>query len=132
MDLVSAEKVELLLIIAPVEESYQLAQAAFKVAAKMEVPLKVCVMWLEKSANPNGRSARALQPWKNFIDVVEIRRSVASISWWDLCQMTETGAILVRPDEHIAWRSKSGNITDPEPKFTHIFETILKLNSSCT
>ncbi|KAG9144608.1 hypothetical protein Leryth_010821 [Lithospermum erythrorhizon] len=131
LDLVSAEKVEFMLIIAPLEESYQLAQAASKVAARMQVSLKVCVIWPENSANPNGRSEGALQPWKNFVDVVEIRRSSASISWWDLCQMSETGAILVRPDEHIAWSSKSGNIKDPELKITHVFETILRLNTSC-
>ncbi|KAM2330879.1 hypothetical protein ACFX1X_021651 [Malus domestica] len=50
----------------------------------------VCVLYLE-----------------NYIDVAEVKKSSNSSSWWDICQMTDKGAILVRPDEHVAWRLKS-------------------------
>lgn len=131
MDLVSIEKVEFLLIIAPWEESYKLAQAAFMVAEGIKVPLKVCVMWPENTTDRNGRSEAALHLWKNFIDVVEIKSSRTSPSWWNLCQMTDRGAILVRPDEHVAWRSKSGNVNDPTLEMKRVFNTIFGLDTAC-
>ncbi|KAL2510328.1 FAD/NAD(P)-binding oxidoreductase family protein [Forsythia ovata] len=109
LDLVSSDNVEFLLVIAPIEESYVLARAAFKVAEELKVPLKVSVMWPEQTVEGISRSDTALSPWKNIVDAVEVKRSPSSPSWWDLCRMTDRGAILVRPDEHIAWRAKSGN-----------------------
>lgn len=29
----------------------------------------------------------------------------ADQGWWELCGVPDVGAILVRPDEHVAWRS---------------------------
>lgn len=75
------------------------------------MPLKVCVIWPNESINGTGRSEAALTPCK-FFEVVEVKSSSDSPSWWDICQMTDRGAILVRPDEHIAWRTKS-RIADP-------------------
>ena len=111
LDLVSGDKVEFVLIIAPLEESYYLARAAIEVANNFEVPLKVCVIWPNGSINETGRSEAASTPWK-FFEVVEVKSSSDFPSWWDICQMTDRGAILVRPDEHIAWRTKS-RIADP-------------------
>lgn len=132
LDLVSANEVEFLLIIAPIKESYQLAQAAFKVAEEFNVPLRVCIMWQEKPSDAIGSSKAALSPWENFVDVVEAKRSPSSRSWWDLCQMTERGAILVRPDEHIAWRAKFEIKNDPSLELKKAFSAILRLDSSFT
>lgn len=85
-------------------------------------------MWQEKptDAIESGSSSKAaLLPWKNFVDVVEAKKSPSS-SWWDLCQMTEKGAILVRPDEHIAWRAKSEIKDDPHLELKKVFSAILK------
>ncbi|OIT33571.1 hypothetical protein A4A49_36383 [Nicotiana attenuata] len=111
LDIVSGDNVEFVLIIAPLEESYNLARAAIEVANNFKVPLKVCVIWPKESINGTGRSEAALTP-SNFFEVVEVKSSSDSPSWWDICQMTDRGAILVRPDEHIAWRTKS-RIADP-------------------
>ncbi|KAL3649866.1 hypothetical protein CASFOL_006269 [Castilleja foliolosa] len=134
LDLVSGDNIEFLLIIAPIKESYRLAQSAFKVAAEFKVPLKVCVMWQEKLTITNGIDSRTeLLPWKNFIDVIEAKGSCHnSPSWWDICQMTDGGAILVRPDEHIAWRAKSEIKNDPLLVFKNIFRSVLGLESTCT
>ncbi|KAM2636479.1 hypothetical protein EV1_021105 [Malus domestica] len=99
--LVSGDKVEFLLIIAPTEPSYHLAHAAFKVAEEFKV------------------SAR------NYIDVAEVKKSSNSSSWWDICQMTDKGAILVRPDEHVAWRLKSGVVRDPITDMRRVFSATL-------
>ncbi|KAK6160359.1 hypothetical protein DH2020_003740 [Rehmannia glutinosa] len=132
LDLVSADNIEFLLIIAPIKESYQLAQSAFKVAEEFKVSLKVCVVWQEKPSDGNGSSKTALLPWTNFVDVIEAKNSPTSQSWWDLCQMTDRGAILVRPDEHIAWRAKSEIKNDPLLVLNKVFCSILGSESSCT
>ncbi|CAI9761716.1 unnamed protein product [Fraxinus pennsylvanica] len=125
LDLVSGENVQFLLIIAPIEESYNLARAAFKVAEELKVPLKVAVIW--PTIDGISRSEKALSPWKNFVDAVEVKRSPSSPSWWDLCRMTDRGAILVRPDEHIAWREKSGTMNDPIYELKKVFHVVLGL-----
>ncbi|KAM3304086.1 2,4-dichlorophenol 6-monooxygenase [Capsicum chacoense] len=123
LDLVSVDKVEFILIIAPLKESYCLARAALEVANKFEVPLKVCVMWPAGSIDGSGRSKAALTPWKSFEEVVEVKSSSDLPSWWDICQMTDKGTILVRPDEHIAWRTKS-RIADPIMKMKSVFHIV--------
>ncbi|GLT86616.1 hypothetical protein SLE2022_047460 [Rubroshorea leprosula] len=126
LDLVSVDRVEFLLMIAPVEESYHLAHAAFKVAEEFKIVIKVCVLWPADTVNgvqPNSEAT--LTPWKNYTDVVEVKSSPDSLSWWRTCQMTDKGAILVRPDEHIAWRVKSGVVGDPISEMRSVFVTIL-------
>lgn len=133
LDLVSNNKVEFLLIIAPIEDSYQLARTAFKVAEEFNVTLKVCVMWQENTTNGTRKSEMELSPWKNYIDVIKPRNCpTTSPPWWDLCQMTDRGAILVRPDEHIAWRSKVKIEKDSLLVLREVFGTVLGLYSSST
>lgn len=130
LDLVSENKVEFLLIIAPMEESYNLAQAAFKVAEEYKVSTKVCILWPADTVTRVQPGSKAkLAPWKNYIDVIEVKRSLDSLSWWSTCQMTDQGAILVRPDEHIAWRSKSRVVGDLCSKMKIVFSTVLGFES---
>ncbi|KAL6551243.1 hypothetical protein OROMI_021731 [Orobanche minor] len=132
LDLVSGDIIEFLLIIAPIKESYQLAQSAFQVAVEFKVPLKVCVMWQEKHTDSSS-STKELLPWENFVDVIEDKsHHPSSRSWWDLCQMTDRGAILVRPDDHIAWRAKSQIKNDDSLLvLKNVFGSILGSHSSC-
>jgi 2-polyprenyl-6-methoxyphenol hydroxylase-like FAD-dependent oxidoreductase len=126
LDLVSGDKVEFLLIIAPEEGSYLLARSALEVFGEFKVDLKVCVLWPANSMTTyESKTKMALKPWKNFVDVVEIKKSDDSLSWWRTCQMTELGAILVRPDEHIAWRVKSGIVEDRILELKRVCSTIL-------
>ncbi|XP_042057215.1 putative polyketide hydroxylase [Salvia splendens] len=130
LDLVTANNVEFLLIISAIEESYQLAQAAFKVAQEFQLPLKVCIMWQDKATYAVlSSSERLLSPWKNFVDIVDAKTCPSLPLWWDLCQMTNRGAILVRPDEHVAWRIKSGIEGDPVSELKKVFSAILRLDS---
>lgn len=86
------------------------------------MPLKVCVIWPNGSINETGRSEAASTPWK-FFEVVEVKSSSDFPSWWEMCQMTDRGAILVRPDEHIAWRTKS-RIADPIAEMKKVFHIV--------
>lgn len=99
-------------------------------AEEYDVPVKVCVVWPAGTVDGAARSMAALTPWKNVIDVVEVRHSSTSLSWWDICQMTYRGAILVRPDEHIAWRVKSGVVGDIVFELRRVFLAVLGLTSS--
>ncbi|KAG4923110.1 hypothetical protein JHK87_048650 [Glycine soja] len=73
-------------------------------------------------------SKAALSPWKNYVDVVEFRSSTSN--WWDMCSMTNKGAILVRLDEHIAWRTSSGFAGDPRVEMQRVFSAILGVHGS--
>ena len=42
--------------------------------------------------------------------------------------MTDRGAILVRPDEHIAWRSISGIAGDPFVEMQRVFSVVLGID----
>ncbi|KAJ7980129.1 FAD/NAD(P)-binding oxidoreductase family protein [Quillaja saponaria] len=126
LDLVSGDKVEFLLIIAPAEESYSLVHAAFKVAKKFQVSLKACVMWSADTVQGIELGSKdALTPWDNYIDVTEVKISSTSPSWWEICKMTDKGAILVRPDEHIAWCSRSALVGDPMVEMQCVFCAVL-------
>ncbi|XP_051152894.1 uncharacterized protein LOC127266621 [Andrographis paniculata] len=127
LDLVSSNKIEYLLMIPPIKESYELARAAFKVAEDYKVSLKVCVMWQEQTSGGIHSSENAVLPWTNVVDVIQVRkRSDSSPSWWDLCGMSDRGAILVRPDEHIAWRCSKVEVReDPVLILRGVFRALL-------
>ncbi|CAH2034018.1 unnamed protein product [Thlaspi arvense] len=128
LDLVSTEKVEFLLIISPLQESYELARATFKAAKELMANVKVCVVWPSSDDDGGGRDSKsALAPWENYVDVMEVKRQSGEeeASWWSICKMSERGSILVRPDQHIAWRVKSGVILDPTLHMRDVFSIIL-------
>ncbi|XP_024008245.1 uncharacterized protein LOC18992343 isoform X2 [Eutrema salsugineum] len=127
LDLVSIEKVEFLLIISPLQESYELARATFKVAKENKANVKVCVVWPSSRDDGVARESKsALAPWENYVDVMEVKKqSGEEASWWSICKMSERGSILVRPDQHIAWRVKSAVTLDPTLHMRDVFSIIL-------
>ncbi|KAK9072259.1 hypothetical protein SSX86_008692 [Deinandra increscens subsp. villosa] len=127
LDLISRDKVEFLLIIAPIDSSYRLALNVLKVANEHNILVKVCVMWPNGIVNGDARTKTSLAPWENYIDVVEVRQPSNSSSWWDICKMTHRGAILVRPDDHIAWRVKSAVVGDIRFEMNKVFSAVLGL-----
>ncbi|KAF5796408.1 putative FAD-binding domain, FAD/NAD(P)-binding domain superfamily [Helianthus annuus] len=127
LDLISRDKVEFLLIIAPIDSSYRLAHVVLKVANEHNILVKVCVMWPNGLVNEDARTKTSLAPWENYVDVVEVRQPSNSSSWWDICKMTHRGAILVRPDDHIAWRVKSAVVGDVTVEMKKVFSAILGL-----
>lgn len=137
LDLFSGNVTEFLLIATPSKTCYIWADAAFKIAKVYKVPLKVCIIWpggisasrlskesmdawheSEGSITQHLQSVLEGEDWRRentefVVDVEEI-----SGSWLELCKMTKPGVLLVRPDEHIAWRS--------DPTFSG--DTVLELN----
>jgi len=125
LDLVPIDKLEFVLIIAPLKDSYDLARVAFKVAETFRVSLKVCVIWPQGSVPTDDfGSGKELEPWMNYIDVEEVRMS-ESKSWWETCQMTSKGVILVRPDDHIGWSTEIDGVESIVQQVGRVFSLIL-------
>uniref|UniRef100_A0A0A9DBL2 FAD-binding domain-containing protein n=1 Tax=Arundo donax TaxID=35708 RepID=A0A0A9DBL2_ARUDO len=129
LDLVSGDKLEFVLITAPLKESYEIARATLKIADEFKLSAKVCVMWPQGSAGAEVVKSRSeLAPWTNYVDVEEVPR-VPGNSWWEMCQISSKSVILVRPDEHIAWRIESDMATDADSEVRRVFSQIMRLNS---
>ncbi|RLN25622.1 putative polyketide hydroxylase [Panicum miliaceum] len=128
LDLVSVDKLEFVLIIAPLKESYEIARATLKVADEFKLSVKVCVMWPQGSADVEVEESRSeLAPWTNYVDVEEVPR-VTGNSWWEMCRISRKNVILVRPDEHIAWRTEWDMVRDADSEVRGVFSRILCLN----
>nr|CAB3479145.1 unnamed protein product [Digitaria exilis] len=128
LDLVSGDKLEFVLIIAPLKESYEIARATLKVADEFKLSAKVCVMWPQGSASAEVEESRSeLAPWTNYVDVEEVPMASGS-SWWEMCRISRKSVILVRPDEHIAWRMESDMMRDTDSEVRRAFSQILCLN----
>lgn len=130
LDLVSGDKLEFVLITAPLKESYKLARATLKVADEFKLSAKVCIVWPQGSVDARAveESRSELAPWTNYIDFEEVPRVLGN-SWWEMCKISRKSVILVRPDEHIAWRAESDVVGDAEPEVRRVFSQILCLNS---
>jgi hypothetical protein len=100
------------------------------VAKEFNVSAKVCVLWPAGAVKGIEAGSKAAAAWENYVDVVEVKKSPASPSWWDICQMTDKGAILVRPDEHIAWRTKSEVVGDHIVELERVFSAIFGIKST--
>jgi len=46
--------------------------------------------------------------------------------WARACEISDSGCILVRPDQHVCWRSEQG-VQDPQAELTRVFAKILGL-----
>lgn len=129
LDLVSGDKIEFVIIIAPLKESYKLAQAMLRIADEFELSAKVCVMWPQGSRDVEAKgSISELAPWTNYVDVEEIPRATVNSSWWEMCRVSNRSVILVRPDEHIAWRTEPDMVRDAYSDIRRVFSQILSLN----
>nr|BAK05913.1 predicted protein [Hordeum vulgare subsp. vulgare] len=126
LDLLSGDKPEFVIIIAPLKESYKLAQDMLRITDEFELSAKVCVMWPQGSGGEEVKgSISELAPWTNYVDVEEIPRATVNSSWWEICQVSNRSVILVRPDEHIAWRAETDMVRDACSEVRRVFSQIL-------
>lgn len=128
LDLVSGDKLEFVLITAPMKESYEIARATLRIADEFKLSVKVCVIWPQGSAPAEvEESGSELASWTNYVNVEEVPK-VSGGSWWEMCRISRKNAILVRPDEHIAWITESDMVRDAETEIRRVFSCILRLN----
>ncbi|KAG6554781.1 hypothetical protein Mapa_003801 [Marchantia paleacea] len=111
LDLVSCASLELLLIVGPTRSGLKWGDAALKAAKMHGVPLKVSVIWSKGfawrySSDELAEEERdVVLKWRQLETVYVVHVEEDVDSWWKLCGIPSTGALLVRPDEHIAWRT---------------------------
>lgn len=141
---------EFLLIIAPDKRTYGWAHAALKIAKACKFPLKVCIMWPPESSSnalcnqsiheyhdnemlmtPQmqsvvKRGSVIAEDWSRMNRESLIDAEDITGSWWELCKMPNQGAILVRPDEHIAWKSDFSFNEDALDELNRVISILLK------
>lgn len=145
LDLISGNVTEFLLIATPSKTCYIWADAAFKIAKVYKVPLKVCIIW-PRGISASRLSKESMDAWhesegsitqqmQSVLDGEDWRRENTEFvvdveeisgSWLELCKMTKPGVLLVRPDEHIAWRSDPTFSGDTMPELNKVFSIVLR------
>jgi 2,4-dichlorophenol 6-monooxygenase len=83
------------------EDGQDWVEAAKKVAEQLNIPLRAARVGLGQ------------------VDLVDVR-----LAWRKYREFSTTGAVLVRPDGHIAFRSMAG-VEDPGATLTSVFAHIL-------
>ncbi|XP_078434282.1 FAD/NAD(P)-binding oxidoreductase family protein isoform X2 [Wolffia australiana] len=116
LDLIPVDKLEFVLIIAPVKGSYILAETARTVAQEFGAILSVSVIW------PPGCFFDMSKPRDGYLDLEQV---MPSLSWWETCGISQDGAIMVRPDDHVAWRTTCALGDDAADQIRRAFSKIL-------
>ncbi|KAJ7535971.1 hypothetical protein O6H91_12G052100 [Diphasiastrum complanatum] len=125
LDLASGDIVEFLMIVGCCSSGCYWAAAALQIGEAYNIPVKVAVIWpagsmREKAGKASVRphecmndtkdsenckdNRNSYEAWQNLKKTV-VHAEEIDVSWWALCGLPSYGALLVRPDDHIAWRS---------------------------
>lgn len=118
--------------------------AALESVKTCRMPIRVAVLWPEGSAkrlwtssvqSADNRPSELteeesymLYEWgyenqHHVIQVEEFRRA-----WSELCRVPASGAILVRPDDHIAWRTKLPATNGASVEVERVMRIVLRQN----
>lgn len=79
------------------------AEAALTALKSSAITVKIVIMCPQ---GHEGNVTESVQKWASASEC-EVVHAEVDEGWWDLCGVPDVGAILVRPDEHVAWRSRS-------------------------
>ncbi|XP_073387845.1 uncharacterized protein [Physcomitrium patens] len=106
LDLVSESEIDLVLIVGCNNSGCTWTEAAVTSAKSLSVKVRVVIMWPPGLETKMGESEelsvqRRVSAFKDRV----VHAEQADQGWWELCGVPDVGAILVRPDEHVAWRS---------------------------
>ncbi|BFI27883.1 hypothetical protein MPTK2_2g14360 [Marchantia polymorpha subsp. ruderalis] len=110
LDLVSYASLEFLFIVGPTRSGFKWGDAALKAFKQRGVPLKVSVIWSKgfarrySSDKLSEEERDVVRRWRQLETACVVHVEEDVDSWWKLCGMPSTGALIVRPDEHIASR----------------------------
>ena len=96
-------------------------------ARDYQVTLKLVMVW------PNGLwsnnlgidSAKEICDWAHNKQGSLLHVEVIDADWWGLCKIPSVGAILVRPDDHVAWVSHSESNSDSINDLHNVFAAVL-------
>jgi hypothetical protein len=126
LDLISQSEVHLALIVGSNDSGCSWAEAALTAAELSGVPLKIVVMRPGKMNETKGFS---VQKWAFAIECRVIHAEIDE-GWWQLCGVPAVGAILVRPDEHVAWRATTAPDSSSVQQLHYVFTKVFPVAAS--
>lgn len=123
-------------------------EAALEAGESHKISVKVVFMWPLGSYTPSSQENESISPvnqensleghlqatddeqlfvmnWASRNKGVVVHAEELGHGWWELCTIPDVGGILVRPDEHIAWRSKFSPQSSSVQDFHNIFTQVL-------
>lgn len=128
MDLISESEIQLVLIVGCNKSGCAWAEGALTAAELSTVPVKVVIMWPEKMEDSEGFSMQGrVSASENRVIHAEVGQG-----WWELCGVPDVGAILVRPDEHVAWRSTIAPDSSSVQHLHKVFAKVFPVPAPCT
>lgn len=143
LDLIGGDSLEFLFFVGPNDSGRLWADSMLLVAKHFHVMLKVIVVW------PIGYSSKVYEQmmktsltlpsdsvasedmstmhvWGHEKGELVMHVEEVDRCWWDLCKVPCVGAILVRPDDHVAWLSLIESSSDSIKELDNVFATVLK------
>ncbi|CAM6105238.1 unnamed protein product [Calypogeia fissa] len=145
LDLLSSDRLCFLFLTGPGRSGSLWGAAALESVKTCSMPIRVAVMWPEGSAKRLWTSfvqsaqnhqqselteeeSYMLYEWgyENRDNVIQVEEFLGA--WWDLCTVPASGAILIRPDDHIAWRTKLHATSEASLKVQRVLKRVLRQN----
>jgi hypothetical protein len=126
VDLISQGEVHLALIVGSNDSGCSWAEAALTAAELSGVPSKIVVMWPGKMNETKGFS---VQKW-TFASECRVIHAEIDEGWWQLCGVPAVGSILVRTDEHVAWRSRSATDSSSVQQLRYVLSKVFPVVAS--
>jgi hypothetical protein len=80
----------------------------------------------DKDMFSNDNEATAVFEWSQRNKGCVLHAEEVGCGWQDIFGIPETGAILVRPDDHVAWRSKAEPKASSTQELYLAFSKVLK------
>lgn len=149
LDLVSGDIVQFVLIVGSCKSGCIWADAALSAGKSYGVSMKVVFIWPASSftgiirddrihmqhspsvgRSKEGTEAACVDNWCCENEGKFVHAEEVGSGWWEMCDTPEVGAILVRPDEHIAWRSTTEAHSDSVQELGKVLAQVL--SKSCT
>ncbi|KAG0583412.1 hypothetical protein KC19_3G134100 [Ceratodon purpureus] len=127
LDLISESEIHLVLIVGSNESGRTWAEAALSAAKLSAVPLKIVFMCPGKV---NESEVFSVPKWVSASESILTHAEVDQ-GWWELCGIPDVGAILVRPDEHVAWRSTTAPDRSSDQLLRKVFAKVFPVPASC-
>ncbi|CAM6082506.1 unnamed protein product [Calypogeia fissa] len=145
LDLLSSDRLCFLFLTGPGRSGSLWGAAALESVKTCSMPIRVAVMWPEGSAKrvwtSSVQSAQnhqqselteeesyMLYEWgyENRDNVIQVEEFLSA--WWELCTVPASGAILVRPDDHVAWRTKLHATSGASLEVQRVLKRVLRQN----
>jgi len=137
LDLISKSEIDPVLIVGGNKSGCAWTEAALTAVKSSAITVKIVIMW-PCSSNPRRECSldrggnRTESEWfsvQKCASARECRIIHAEVNhgWWDLCGVPDTGAILIRPDEHVAWRSRSAADSSSVQQLHKVFAKVFPI-----